>query len=140
MIDLNTFSYRKVYTMKGCTGKILVVDLTTRSYEIQELPEEVYRRYLGGYGLGAYYLYRHIKPGCDPLGPDNILGFTPGLLTGSGAGFSGRYTVCGKSPLTGKGKRSNGQYCNGGWGNANAGGSFGPAIKRTGFDAIFFTG
>jgi aldehyde:ferredoxin oxidoreductase len=126
--------------MKGCTGKILVVDLTTRSYDIQELPEEVYRKYLGGYGLGAYYIYRHIKPGCDPLGPDNILGFTPGLFTASGAPFSGRYMVCGKSPLTGKGKRSNDEYCNGGWGNANAGGTFGPAIKRAGFDAIFFTG
>ncbi|MFN2286222.1 MAG: aldehyde ferredoxin oxidoreductase family protein [Anaerolineae bacterium] len=126
--------------MKGCTGKILVVDLTKRTCEVQELPEEVYRKYLGGYGLGAYYIYKHIKPGCDPLGPDNILGFTPGLLTGSGAPFSGRYMVCGKSPLTGKGKRANGEYSSGGWGNANAGGTFGPAIKRAGFDAIFLTG
>jgi aldehyde:ferredoxin oxidoreductase len=74
------------------------------------------------------------------LGPDNILAFTPGLLTGSGAGFSGRWSVCAKSPLTGKGLRSNGQYSSGGWGNANAGGIFGPAIKRSGFDAIFCKG
>ncbi|MBN1318041.1 MAG: hypothetical protein JXA42_21340, partial [Anaerolineales bacterium] len=80
------------------------------------------------------------EPGCDPLGPGNILGFTPGLLTGSGAPFSGRYMVCGKSPLTGKGIRSNGEYCNGGWGNANSGGTFGASIKRAGFDAIFFEG
>ncbi|MFH2045431.1 MAG: aldehyde ferredoxin oxidoreductase family protein [Pseudomonadota bacterium] len=126
--------------MKGIHGKILVVNLTERSYEIEELPEEIYRRYLGGYGLGAYYIYKHIKPGCDPLGPDNILGFTPGLFTGSGAGFSGRYMVCGKSPLTGKGIRSNGEQCNGGWGNANSGGTFGPSIKKAGFDAIFFKG
>lgn len=126
--------------MNGCHGKILVVNLTDRTYDIEEIPEKIYRKYLGGYGLGAYYIYHHLLPGCDPLGPDNILGFTPGLLTGSGAPFTGRYMVCGKSPLTGKGKRSNGEYCNGGWGNANAGGSFGPAIKRSGFDAIFFTG
>jgi aldehyde:ferredoxin oxidoreductase len=126
--------------MKGVHGKILVVDLSSQQYQIEELPEEVYRRYLGGYGLGAYYLYQHIPPGSDPLGPDNILGFTPGLLTGTGAGFSGRWAVCAKSPLTGKGKRSNGEYSNGGWGNANAGGTFGPAIKRAGFDAIFFKG
>lgn len=126
--------------MNGVHGKILVVDLTTRTYRIEELPEEIYRKYLGGYGLGAYYIYKHIKVGCDPLGPDNILGFTPGLLNGTGAGFSGRYMVCGKSPLTGKGKRSNGEWCNGGWGNANSGGAFGPSIKRAGFDAIFFTG
>ena len=98
------------------------------------------RKYLGGYGLGSYYIYKHIKPGCDPLGPDNILGFTPGLFNGSGIPFGGRYMVCGKSPLTGKGKRTNGEYSNGGWGNANSGGSFGPAIKKAGFDAIFFTG
>lgn len=126
--------------MKGLWGKILIVNLTGRTCQIEEVPEEVYRQYLGGYGLGAWYVYRHIKPGCDPLGPDNILGFTPGLLTGTGAGFSGRYMVCGKSPLTGKGKRSNGEWCNGGWGNANGGGYFSPAVKKTGFDAIFFTG
>jgi len=126
--------------MKGVHGKILVVDLSKQQYQIEELPEEIYRRYLGGYGLGAYYLYKHIPADCDPLGPDNILGFTPGLLTASGAGFSGRFSVCAKSPLTGKGQRSNGKYSSGGWGNANAGGIFGPAIKRSGFDAIFFKG
>jgi aldehyde:ferredoxin oxidoreductase len=126
--------------MLGVHGKILVVDLSNQQYQIEELPEEVYRRYLGGYGLGAYYLYKHIPADCDPLGPDNILGFCPGLLTGSGAGFSGRFSVCAKSPLTGTGLRSNGKYSKGGWGNANAGGIFGPAIKRAGFDAIFFKG
>jgi len=126
--------------MNGVHGKILVVDLTGGGIEIEELPEEVYRRYLGGYGLGAYYIYRNIEVGTDPLGPGNILGFTPGMLTGSGAPFSGRYQVCGKSPLTGKGVRSNGGQSNGGWGNANSGGTFGPAIKRAGFDAVFFKG
>lgn len=126
--------------MKGVHGKILVVDLNSHQYQIEELPEEIYRRYLGGYGLGAYYLFKHIPAGCDPLGPDNILAFTPGLLTGTGAGFSGRWSVCAKSPLTGKGLRSNGTYSSGGWGNANAGGTFGPVIKRAGFDAIFFKG
>lgn len=126
--------------MKGVAGKILVVDLTTGTWESQAVPEEVYRKYLGGYGLGAWYIYHHIKPGCDPIGPDNILGFTPGLLTGTGYGLTGRYSVCGKSPLTGKGTRSNGEECSGGWGNANSGGLFGPAIKRAGFDAIFFHG
>jgi aldehyde:ferredoxin oxidoreductase len=126
--------------MKGITGKILVVDLTSKQFIEEMPPDEIYRQYLGGYGLGVWYIYKHIKPGCDPLGPDNILGFTPGLFTGSGAPFTGRYMVCGKSPLTGKGKRSNGEYCNGGWGNANSGGFFGPAIKRAGYDAIFFKG
>lgn len=128
------------HAIKGFQGKILVVNLADLSYQIEELPEEIYRQYLGGYGLGAYYIYKHMKPGCDPLGKENILGFTPGVLTGTGAAFTGRYSVCGKSPLTGKGIRTNGEFCTGGWGNANAGGSFGPAIKRAGFDAIFFHG
>ncbi len=48
--------------------------------------------------------------------------------------------MCAKSPLTGKGLRSNGQFSTGGWGNANAGGVVGPAIKRAGYDALFFKG
>jgi aldehyde:ferredoxin oxidoreductase len=112
----------------GYTGKILWVDLTTGTFRVEEPPEDIYRKYLGGYGLGAYYIYSRMKPGCDPLGPDNILGFCPGLFTGSPAPFTGRYMVCGKSPLTG------------GWGDANSGGHFGPVIKQAGYDAIFFTG
>ncbi|MEJ2295388.1 MAG: aldehyde ferredoxin oxidoreductase C-terminal domain-containing protein, partial [Candidatus Lokiarchaeota archaeon] len=68
------------------------------------------------------------KVGVDPLGPENILGLCPGLFTGTATPFSGRYMVCGKSPLTG------------GWGNANSGGTFGPEIKKVGYDGIFFEG
>ncbi|MDD1779389.1 MAG: hypothetical protein LUQ65_14600, partial [Candidatus Helarchaeota archaeon] len=118
----------KVIGNKGYFGKILWVDLTQRKIT-EEIPaDEIYQKYLGGYGLGIYYIYNRIKPKCDPLGPDNILGFCPGFLTGTMAPFTGRYMVCGKSPLTG------------GWGDANSGGKFGPAIKRAGYDAIFITG
>jgi len=67
-------------------------------------------------------------PGIDPLAPESFLGFCPGLLTGTGAFFSGRYTVVGKSPLTGT------------WGDANSGGFFSTEIKRAGYDALFVTG
>jgi len=112
----------------GYNGKILWVDLTKEEIKEEEPDIEIYKKYLGGYGLGVYYIYTRIKPKCDPLGPDNIIGFCPGLLTGSTAPFSGRYMVCGKSPLTG------------GWGDSNSGGNFGNAIKRSGYDAIFITG
>ena len=124
----------------GFSGKILIIDLTSGKISEEEYEEDVYRKYYGGYGLGVYYIYKNIKIGCDPLGPDNIIGFLPGLLTGSPASMTGRYVVCAKSPLTGKGIRSNGKQCNGGWGNANSGGDFGPAIRRTGYDGIFFRG
>ena len=85
----------------GYTGKVLMVDLTRREVETLELGEDVYRNFMGGYGLGARILFAHIPKGADPLGPDNVLGLTPGLLTGTPALFSGRYMAVGKSPLTG---------------------------------------
>jgi len=112
----------------GYMGKILNVDLTTGDIREEELPDRVYEKYLGGMGLGAYLLYGRIPAEADPLGPENILGFLPGLLTGTGSLFTGRWMVVGKSPLTG------------GWGDANCGGNFSPAIKRCGYDGIFFTG
>ena len=113
---------------KGYMGKILMVDLTSREIHEEIISDEVYRKYLSGAGLAAHILYNRIPPGADPLGPDNSLGFMSGLLTGTGALFAGRWMVAGKSPLTG------------GWGDANCGGNFSPAIKRCGYDGIFFSG
>ncbi|MCG8470448.1 MAG: aldehyde ferredoxin oxidoreductase family protein [Desulfobacterales bacterium] len=113
---------------KGFMGKVLVVDLATREIKEEIIPEKIYQTYLSGMGLGAYMLYKHIPAGADPLGPENMLGFVSGLLTGSGSLFTGRWTLVGKSPLTG------------GWGDANCGGTFSPAIKRCGYDGIFVRG
>jgi aldehyde:ferredoxin oxidoreductase len=109
-------------------GKILMVDLSTGNIKEETIPDHIYEQFLTGMGLGAYILYNRMPAGTDPLGPDNILGFCSGILTGTGSFFSGRWTLVGKSPLTG------------GWGDANCGGTFSPAIKRCGYDAIFFTG
>jgi aldehyde:ferredoxin oxidoreductase len=113
---------------KGYTGKILMVDLSQKEIREETVPDHIYENYLSGMGLGAHILFERIPAGADPLGPDNILGFLSGLLTGTGSFFSGRWMVVGKSPLTG---------C---WGDANCGGSFSPAIKRCGYDGIFFSG
>ncbi len=130
----------KITQVNGYTGKILWVDLSSKDIQEEFPDEKIYRSFLGGYGLGVYYIYNRISPGCDPLGPENILGFCPGLLTGTAAPFTGRWMVCGKSPLTGKGITADGGFCNGGWGDSNSGGYFGAAIKRAGYDAIFVTG
>lgn len=114
--------------MNGYCGKMLFVDLTKGSYEEKVLTEETARHFIGGYGIGAKILFQMMKPGADALGPDNILGFTTGPLTGTGALFSGRYTVVCKSPVTG------------GWNDANSGGYFGPELKKAGFDAVFLLG
>jgi aldehyde:ferredoxin oxidoreductase len=117
-----------VMNKKSYMGKVLHVDLTSGNIHEEEISDSVYEQYLGGMGLGAYMLYEKIPAGADPLGPDNILGFLPGLLTGTGSFFTGRWMVVGKSPLTG------------GWGDANCGGTFSPAIKRCGYDGIFIKG
>ncbi len=113
---------------KGYMGKILQVNLTTGETREETVPDHVYATYLAGMGLGAYQLYRQIPEGADPLGPDNVLGFVAGLLTGTGSLFTGRWMLVGKSPLTG------------GWGDANCGGMLAPAIKHCGYDGIFFSG
>ena len=113
---------------KGYWGKILHVDLTKGTVSPQFLDHDFYRQYLGGVGIGAKILWDRMQPGTDPLGPGNILGFTTGLLTDTGSLFTGRFTVVGKSPASG------------GWGDANCGGYFSPALKRCGVDAVFFHG
>ena len=113
---------------KAYMGKIMMVDLSSGAIEYEDVPDSVYEDVLSGAGLAARLLYDKIPAGADPLGPDNILGFVSGLLTGTGALFAGRWMVVGKSPLTG------------GWGDANCGGNLSPAIKRCGVDGIFFKG
>ena len=112
----------------GYTGKIVFVDLSTSEIRTQELDEDLVRNYLGGYGLGVRILLEHQKKGADPLGPENILGFTAGTLTGTKTPASGRYMAVSKSPLTG------------GWGDANSGGYFGAELKAAGWDAVFVSG
>ena len=114
--------------MKGYMGKVLKVDLTTGEILHEDIPDEVYENYLSGVGLGAYYLYKRIPAGADPMGPENILGIVSGVLTNTGSLVTGRWMAVCKSPLTG------------GWGDANCGGTLAPAIKQCGVDAIFFTG
>ncbi len=113
---------------RGYMEKILFVDLSTGQIREETPDESLYKNFIGGYGVGARILYNRQKAGIDPLGPENTLGFMTGPLTGTGATFAGRYGIVGKSPLTG------------GWGDANSGGHFGPFLKWSGYDAVFFTG
>ncbi|MEW5736517.1 MAG: aldehyde ferredoxin oxidoreductase family protein [Thermodesulfobacteriota bacterium] len=113
---------------KGYWGRILVVDLTSGKAEYRKVADAVYEDYLSGVGLGAKFLWDNMKKGADPLGPDNILGFTTGVLTATPAVFAGRFTVVGKSPASG------------GFGDSNCGGYFAPALKKCEIDAVFVKG
>jgi aldehyde:ferredoxin oxidoreductase len=113
---------------KSYTGRILHFDLSTGVSREERPLESTYRAYLGGYGLGARVLYDRLKPGLDPLGPGNLLGFVSCPFNGTPAVASARWAVVGKSPLTG------------GWGDANCGGDIGPYLKFAGYDAVFVSG
>ena len=115
-------------TLGGYMGKLLLVDLTEQTIQVESLSPDDAKNLIGGYGIGAKFLYLHQPGGVDPLGPENWLGFTTGPLTGSTIPAGSRWTVVTKSPLTGT------------WGDGNAGGWFGQRLKASGYDALFCRG
>jgi aldehyde:ferredoxin oxidoreductase len=113
---------------QGFTGKILRVDLANRSTAVEEPGEAILRRYLGGGLLGAYYLMRETPPGLDPYAPESPLMFMTSAMNGTPLSGTNRYSAVAKSPLTG------------GFGESEAGGYWGPALKNAGFDGVIITG
>ena len=114
--------------MYGAWGKLLRVDLSTKTITTEEIPELLFKRYLGGNTLGLYYLLKEQKAGTDPLSPEAMLVFMTSFLTGSpGPGLS-RFAIVAKSPLSG------------GFGEAEAGGWWGPELKFAGYEGIIVTG
>ena len=114
--------------MYGFAGKLLFIDLTNKTYNVEELSEQDARNFLGGHGLGAKVLFDRMPANTPVFAPESMLGFCTGPTNGSAALFGGRYTVVSKSPVTNA------------WNDANSGGNFGPQLKRAGYDAVFFSG
>ena len=112
----------------GYTGKILRINLSNETATEEPLSEEMARDYIGGAGFGIKYLFDEVKPGTDPLGPDNKLIFAPGPFTGAGVPSASRMSVTGKSPLTGA------------VGMALSGGQFPAEMKFAGWDVIIVEG
>lgn len=112
----------------GTHGRVLHADLTTRTFHVEAVEEDVYRRFLGGYGLGAYLMWKHFPAGTDALAPEACFGIVSGLLTGARTPFSGRIQIVGKSPLTH------------GWADSNSGGSVASQLRRAGYDALLVRG
>ena len=109
-------------------NNVLRVDLNTGDITTETLEEKTCRKYLGGSALASYFLLRELKPGIDPLGPENVLVFTCSILNGVPLPGLSRYTVASKSPLTN------------GFGEAEAGGWWAPEIRKAGFIAIIVKG
>lgn len=114
--------------MHGCFGTILRVNLSTGKAALEAVDPQVLKDFVGGRGLGMYYLLKEVDPKCDPLSEENKLIFLTGALTGTKAPTGGRLMVMTKSPLTG------GVTC------SNTGGHFPTEVKRTGIDGFIIEG
>ena len=79
--------------IQGTSNKILEVNLETQTHKIYEVTSQERKLYLGAKGLGLKLLYDRMTPGTDPLGPDNIIAFMPGVLMGTGGPCSGRFAA-----------------------------------------------
>jgi aldehyde:ferredoxin oxidoreductase len=115
-------------TIDGYAGAVLRVDLTRGAVIREKINEKVYRRYLGGSGFVAYYLWKELAGGIDPLGPENKLVIATGPVTGTPIMGSGRHSLGAKSPLTD------------GIALSQVGEFWGAELKRAGFDALIIEG
>lgn len=111
----------------GYVGNILRVNLSKASIRRESTTALPLKEFIGGKGLGAWILYNEVRPGTDPLGPDNKLIFATGPLTGLGPAMA-KYAVVTKSPLSGT------------FLDSMSGGHFGPEMKKAGYDLVIIEG
>ena len=113
---------------QGYAGRYLSVDLTAGRCSDFVVDDQLRRKFIGGSSLGAKLYLDGYPLGVDPLAPESPLMVMAGPMVGSGFPGTSRFAVCAKSPLTGI------------WGEAACGGTFGPELKRSGYDGMVITG
>jgi len=111
----------------GFHDHVARIDLDDGAVAYEGIDEEDAKKYIGARGLGVKYVFDQ-GPDVDPLGPENLLAFMNGPLTGTQVTMSGRIAICTKSPLTGTVTDSH----HGGWSGAR--------LKWSGFDGLLFEG
>ncbi|WP_135536255.1 MULTISPECIES: aldehyde ferredoxin oxidoreductase family protein [Halostella] len=111
----------------GFQDRVARVDLSEGDVRYEGIDGEDAEKYIGARGLGVKYVFEQ-GPDVDPTGPENLLAFTNGPLTGTQTTMSGRIAICTKSPLTGTVTDSH----HGGWSGAR--------LKWAGFDGLLFEG
>jgi aldehyde:ferredoxin oxidoreductase len=112
----------------GWTGVFLHVDLSKNKAVAESYDARLALNFIGGRGFTAKILWDKLKPGIDPLSPENKLVFAAGPLTGLGVPNSGKLVVAAKSPLTG------------GYGDGNIGTFAAVQMRKAGYDAVIIEG
>lgn len=110
--------------IKGFSGVILRVNLSTREIKREAVNEEQARLFIGGRGYGSKIIYDEVEPTTNPLSPENKVVIATGPVGGTNAPSSGRVMVITKGALNGT------IAC------SNAGGFFGDELKLAGYDMI----
>src|SRR5512133_3095574 len=113
---------------KGYAGRFLRVDLTSGRCQDFSIDDSLLRKFIGGSALGAKLLLDGYSLGADSLAPESPLMVMTGPMVASGFPGPSRFAVCAQSPLTGI------------WGESACGGTFGPELKKAGYDGIVITG
>ena len=114
--------------MKPRSNSVLRVNLTTGAISRESLDPDIVAKFIGGRGLGTWYLRQEVEPTADPLAPTNKVFLTSGPLTGTTAPTASRYMVVTQSPL------------NNGVASSNAGGFWGPELRFAGYDMVILEG
>ena len=114
--------------MRHVWKKVLKVDLSKGTCKAEPVPEKVYEYFLGGEGLGAYFLWKESPRGTLPFDPANCLTFGAGTINGIKQSGADKWATTAISPSV---------YLNAG---SAATASFGIEIKAAGYDAIVVTG
>jgi aldehyde:ferredoxin oxidoreductase len=114
--------------MNGYGGIILRINLTTGVIDKEPTPAQVTRDFIGGRGFGAYFLFKEVPKGADPLGSENKLIISSGPMSGLMIPGAGKCDFTTKSPLTG------------GYASASMGGHFTAEMKYAGLDSIILEG
>jgi aldehyde:ferredoxin oxidoreductase len=115
-------------TKIGYAGKILRVNLSEEKIGTEDLDEATIRKWVGGVGLGAKYLYDEVLPDADWSDPENHLIWTTGPLAGTGVAGAATINIMAKGPMTNLA------------GSSQANGFFGAYLKFCGYDGIIFQG
>ena len=114
--------------MLGWTGHILRVNLTAKTHKKESFTEEFAKTWVGGRGFAVKILFDELRPGIDPLGPENKLIVALGPISGIPAPNTGKAVVAAKSPLTGF------------YGDGNLGTRVTEQLRKAGYDVLIVEG